>query len=108
VIAEGIKITPPKSLPVPNFTDLKKDYTPENAVAEHTCLRWQRTLEVIWRSQNLHASMGIYYLGLLSAKASKDILKAGFKVGTNSSKRATRHERASQGDGAGGGPTYSS
>ena len=54
-------------------------------------------------SQNLHASMGLYYLGLLSAKASKDVLNAGFKVENEFLKAAQLDlSGASQGDGAGG------
>jgi D-alanyl-D-alanine carboxypeptidase/D-alanyl-D-alanine-endopeptidase (penicillin-binding protein 4) len=47
--------------------------------------------------------MGLYYLGLLSAKASKDVLNAGFKVENEFLKSAQLDlSGASQGDGAGG------
>jgi PBP4 family serine-type D-alanyl-D-alanine carboxypeptidase len=104
VVGQGIRITQQKSGPTPDFAMLKSNYTPENAVAEHISPPLSADVKVTLKvSQNLHASMGIYYLGLLSAKASKDVLNAGFKV-ENEFLRAAKLDLsgASQGDGAGG------
>ena len=104
VASEGIKIAPPKSSQAPDFAVLKKNYTPDNAVAEHVSPPLSADVKVTLKvSQNLHASMGLYYLGLLSAKASKDVLNAGFKVENEFLKAAQLDlNGASQGDGAGG------
>ena len=104
IAGEGIKIAAAKSSEAPDFAVLKKDYTPENAVAEHVSPPLSADVKVTLKvSQNLHASMGIYYLGLLSAKASKNVLNAGFKV-ENEFLTAAQLDLsgASQGDGAGG------
>lgn len=100
----GIGIVPPKSSQAPDFAVLKKNYTPENMVAEHVSLPLSADVKVTLKvSQNLHASMGLYYLGLLSAKANKDVLNAGFKVENEFLKAAQLDlSGASQGDGAGG------
>jgi PBP4 family serine-type D-alanyl-D-alanine carboxypeptidase len=100
----GIGIAPPKSSQAPDFAALKKNYTPENVVAEHVSLPLSADVKVTLKvSQNLHASMGLYYLGLLSAKASKDVLNEGFKVENEFLKAAQLNmDGASQGDGAGG------
>jgi len=103
VADEGIKIAP-KSSQAPDFAVLKKNYTPDNAVAEHVSPPLAGDVKVTLKvSQNLHASMGLYYLGLLSAKASKNVLNEGFKVENEFLKAAQLDlNGASQGDGAGG------
>ncbi len=104
-IAEaGVEIKPTQSSAPPDFAVLKKNYTSENAVAEHVSPPLSADVKVTLKvSQNLHASMGIYLLGLLSAKAPKDVLNAGFKVENEFLKGARLDmSGASQGDGAGG------
>jgi len=73
-------------------------------VAEHVSLPFSEDVRITLKvSQNLHASMGIYYLGLLSAKASNKVLNAGFKVENEFLSTAKLDlTGASQGDGAGG------
>jgi D-alanyl-D-alanine carboxypeptidase/D-alanyl-D-alanine-endopeptidase (penicillin-binding protein 4) len=100
----GIQIEPPKTSKAPDFAAIKRDYTTENVVAEHVSPPFSEDVRVTLKvSQNLHASMGIYYLGLLSAKASNKVLNAGFKV-ENEFLTAAKLDLtgASQGDGAGG------
>jgi PBP4 family serine-type D-alanyl-D-alanine carboxypeptidase len=101
---EGIKVAPANSSQAPDFAGLKKSYTPENVVAEHVSPPLSADVKVTLKvSQNLHASMGIYYLGMLSAKASKNVLNAGFEVENEFLKAAKLDlSGASQGDGAGG------
>ena len=54
-------------------------------------------------SHNLHASMGPYLLGIYGAKATKDVLKAGFKMENEFLTSAKLDlSGASQGDGEGG------
>ncbi len=101
----GILIKPKKgNEAIKDFTGYAKFYKSENQVAEHVSLPLSEDIRITLKvSQNLHAGMGPYYLGLLVAKDSKDPLKAGFKI-----ERAFLTEAnldlsgASQGDGAGG------
>jgi PBP4 family serine-type D-alanyl-D-alanine carboxypeptidase len=104
VTAAGIEIKPPaKSQPL-DFASLKKFYTSDNVVAEHTSPPLSEDVKVTLKvSHNLHASMGPYLLGIYGAKASKDVLKAGFKLENEFLRSANLDlSGASQGDGAGG------
>ena len=100
----GIQIKPGNSSETPDFAALKKFYTPDNVVAEHTSPPMSEDVKITLKvSHNLHASMGPYYLGLFVARASKDVLNAGFKVENEFLKSANLDlSGASQGDGEGG------
>jgi len=100
----GIRIVSGKASRQPDFAALKRDYASENMVAEHISPPLSEDVRLTLKvSQNLHASMGIYYLGLFVAKASKDVLNAGFKVENEFLKSAKLDlSGASQGDGEGG------
>ncbi len=104
IAGAGIKIAPAKASQAPDIAVLKENYTPANVVAEHVSPPLSADVKVTLKvSQNLHASMGIYYLGLLAAKASKNVLNEGFKVENEFLKAAQLDlSGASQGDGAGG------
>jgi len=104
VTAAGIQIQSRKSFAPPDLAALKKVYTPDNVIAEHTSPPMSEDIKITLKvSHNLHASMGQYYLGLLVAKASTDVLNAGFKVENEFLKSAHLDlSGASQGDGAGG------
>ncbi|HEV2101905.1 MAG TPA: D-alanyl-D-alanine carboxypeptidase/D-alanyl-D-alanine-endopeptidase [Candidatus Acidoferrum sp.] len=103
--AKGIEIKAKKSgAVVKDFSLLQHFYTAENQVAEHVSPPLSEEIKITLKvSQNLHAGMGPYFLGLLGAKNSKDPLFAGFKL-----ERAFLADAkldlsgASQGDGAGG------
>jgi len=73
-------------------------------VAEHVSPPLAEEVKITLKvSQNLHAGMGPYYLGLLAANDKKDPLRAGFKVEREFLKQARLDlSGASQGDGAGG------
>lgn len=103
--ASGIQIKPGKrEAPPPDFAALKKLYTPDNVVAEHTSPPMSEDIKITLKvSQNLHASMGPYYLGWFVAKSSKDALNAGFRIENEFLKSANQDmSGASQGDGEGG------
>jgi D-alanyl-D-alanine carboxypeptidase/D-alanyl-D-alanine-endopeptidase (penicillin-binding protein 4) len=104
VTAAGIEIKPPKKSQAPDFAAMKKFYTSDNVVAEHTSPPLSEDVKVTLKvSHNLHASMGLYLLGLYEAKATKDPLKAGFKLENEFLKSANLDiHGASQGDGEGG------
>ena len=103
--AKGIAIRAKKSdAAVKDFSLLQHFYTAENQVAEHVSPPLSEDIKITLKvSQNLHASMGPYFLGLLVAKNTKDPVSAGFKL-----ERAFLGDAqldlsgASQGDGAGG------
>ncbi len=103
--AAGIVIkTKTSNAAIKDFGPYRRFYTPENQVAEHESPPLSEEVKITLKvSQNLHAGMGPYYLGLLVAKDRKDPIHAGFKM-----ERAFLTEAnldlsgASQGDGAGG------
>ncbi len=103
--AAGVVIKSGKSADsIKDFASYAKFYKTENQVAEHVSPPLSEDVRITLKvSQNLHAGMGLYYLGLLLARDSKDPLRAGFKI-----ERAFLTEAkldlngASQGDGAGG------
>lgn len=103
IAAAGIQIGPMKARRPPDFTSLARYYTPENVVAEHTSPPLSEDTKVTLKvSQNLHASMGPYYLGWFVARTRKDPLPAGFKVENEFLKNAQLDlSGASQGGGAG-------
>ena len=102
---KGIEIKPKRaSAAFPNFATLQRFYSPEYRVAEHSSPPLREDVRITLKvSQNLHAGMGPYFLGLLAAKDLKDPVHAGFKI-----ERAFLTEAnldlngASQGDGEGG------
>jgi PBP4 family serine-type D-alanyl-D-alanine carboxypeptidase len=105
VRAAGIEIKSEKSKNT--LTDpapYKRFYTAENQVAEHISPPLSEDIRITLKvSQNLHAGMGPYYLGLLVAKDTKDPLRAGFKIEHSFLTDAKLDlTGASQGDGAGG------
>jgi PBP4 family serine-type D-alanyl-D-alanine carboxypeptidase len=104
VTSAGIAIKPKKSADAQDFSTFQKFYTKENIVAEHVSPPLSEEIKITLKvSQNLHAGMGPYLLGLLAAKTTKDPLRAGFKIEkvflTDAKLDLTG---ASQGDGAGG------
>ncbi len=92
------------TLPSPDFAHYQRFYTPENQVAEHVSPPLSEEIKVTLKvSQNLHAGMGPYLLGLLVAKDTKDPLHAGFGVENAFLTEAKLDlSSAAQGDGAGG------
>lgn len=105
VRAAGISMKSKSPNPtIKDFTAYKGFYTAENQVAEHVSPPLAEEVKITLKvSQNAHAGMGPYYLGLLVAKNSKDPLHAGFKIEREFLKEANMDlTGASQGDGAGG------
>jgi D-alanyl-D-alanine carboxypeptidase/D-alanyl-D-alanine-endopeptidase (penicillin-binding protein 4) len=103
--AKGIAIKAKKSeTPIKDFSSLRHFYTAENQVAEHVSPPLSEEIKITLKvSQNLHAGMGPYFLGLLVAKNTKDPVSAGFKVEHAFLTDAKLDlSGASQGDGAGG------
>ena len=101
----GIQIKPKKGEDaVKDFKRFQKFYQPEFQVAEHVSPPLSEEVKITLKvSQNLHAGMGPYLLGLLAAKDSKDPLRAGFRVEHKFLTEAQLDlSEASQGDGAGG------
>jgi PBP4 family serine-type D-alanyl-D-alanine carboxypeptidase len=94
------ELKPPRSY----YSYDKKFYTDANVVAEHVSPPLAEEVKVTLKvSQNLHAGIGPYLLGLLVAKDAKDPLQAGFGVERVFLKEAMLDlTGASQGDGAGG------
>jgi len=104
ITSAGIAIKP-KSASIPgDFAIFHRFYVRENQVAEHVSPPFSEEIKVTLKvSQNLHAGMGPYLLGLLVAKSVKDPLRAGFKVENAFLSEAKLDlSGASQGDGAGG------
>ena len=100
----GIPVNAKAASPVTDFTPYQRFYTAENQLAEHVSPPLSEEIKITLKvSQNLHAGMGPYLLGLLVAKDVKDPIHAGFKT-----ERAFLQEAkldlsgAAQGDGAGG------
>jgi PBP4 family serine-type D-alanyl-D-alanine carboxypeptidase len=80
--AKGIEIKSKKSdAVVKDFSSLQHFYTAENQVAEHVSPPLSEEIKITLKvSQNLHAGMGPYFLGLFVAKNTKDPVAAGFKL----------------------------
>jgi len=107
LLAAGISGKFQKNLatpPIMDFVQYQRFYTPENQVAEHVSPPLSEEVKVTLKvSQNLHAGMGPYLLGLLVAKDTKDPLRAGFSVEHAFLTDAKLDlSGAAQGDGAGG------
>ena len=103
--AKGIAVQPKKSgEAVKDFSAFRRFYTTENQVAEHISPPLSEEIKITLKvSQNLHAGMGPYFLGLLVAKNTKDPLSAGFRLEHEFLTDAKLDlSGASQGDGAGG------
>ena len=102
--AAGVSIKSPKHPAPPDFPSSMHFYAPDNRLGEHISLPLAEEIKVTLKvSQNLHAGMGPYLLGALTAKNGKDPLAAGFAL-----ERAFFQDAKldlsgiSQGDGAGG------
>jgi PBP4 family serine-type D-alanyl-D-alanine carboxypeptidase len=104
LVASGIAIKSPKRTEPTIFPTYLKFYVPENLVAEHTSLPLSEEVKVTLKvSQNLHAGMGPYLLGALSAKNARDLRQAGFGVEQQFLQDAQLDMSGiSQGDGEGG------
>jgi N-acyl-D-amino-acid deacylase len=107
LIAAGISRKSRRELsksPSADFAGFQPFYKPENQVAEHISPPLSEEIKVTLKvSQNLHAGMGPYLLGLLVAKDANDPLHAGFKVEQAFLQEAKLDlSGAAQGDGAGG------
>jgi PBP4 family serine-type D-alanyl-D-alanine carboxypeptidase len=104
LVGAGIEIKSPKHAAVPDFSLYHRFYKEENQVGDHTSLPLAEEVKVTLKvSQNLHAGMGPYLLGVLVAKGASDPLHAGFAVEREFLQQAKLDlSGISQGDGAGG------
>jgi N-acyl-D-amino-acid deacylase len=104
LVAAGVEIKAPSKSTAPDFKAFARLYIPENQVAEHVSLPLAEEIKVTLKvSQNLHASMGPYLLGVLVAKDLADPVHAGFKVERTFLQEAKLDlSGLSQGDGEGG------
>lgn len=104
LLAAGVEIKAPKHAAPPDFSADARFYTPENQVAEHVSVPLAEEIKVTLKvSQNLHAGMGPYLLGTLSAKDTKNPLEAGFAIEKTFLLSANLDlSGISQGDGEGG------
>jgi N-acyl-D-amino-acid deacylase len=102
--AAGISVKPPKHASAPDFPTLAHSYTAANQVAEHVSLPLAEEIKITLKvSQNLHAGMGPYLLGVLQGKGGRDPLNAGFAAEREFLQEAKLDlSGVSQGDGAGG------
>ncbi len=102
--AAHIALKNDSTAPPKDFVPYQHFYTAENQVAEHVSPPLSEEIKITLKvSQNLHAGMGPYLLGLLSSKDPKDPLHAGFKIEQSFLKQAGLDlSGAAQGDGAGG------
>ena len=100
----GIAINVKAPGPVADFTPYQRFYTAGNQLAEHISPPLSEEIKITLKvSQNLHAGMGPYLLGLLVAKDTKDPIHAGFKTEQSFLQEAKLDlSGAAQGDGAGG------
>jgi PBP4 family serine-type D-alanyl-D-alanine carboxypeptidase len=101
---EGVELRRPVYSGEADFAPLTRFYTADHQVAEHVSLPLSEEIKITLKvSQNLHAGMGPYLLGLLAGKDSVNPLRKGFAL-----ERAFLEDAhldlsgASQGDGAGG------
>jgi N-acyl-D-amino-acid deacylase len=100
----GISVNSKAAAPMADFTPLQHFYTAENQLAEHISPPLSEEIKITLKvSQNVHAGMGPYLLGLLVAKDMKDPIHAGFKTEQAFLQEAKLDlSGAAQGDGAGG------
>lgn len=103
---KGVAASMPPVGEEPDFTKLAASYTDANKVAEHVSLPLSEEIKVTLKvSQNLHASMMPYLLGVLVAKNREQPEQAGFDAERDFLRKAGLDtDGASQGDGAGGAP----
>src|SRR5258708_13303012 len=102
---KGITTNPKNSAPpVKALPSFQHFYTSEYQVAQHVSPPLSEEIKITLKvSQNLHAGMGPYFLGLFVAKNTKDPISACFKVEQTFLTGAKLDlSGASQGDGAGG------
>ncbi len=102
--AAGIRIKNGPAPSIADFSPYARFYSAVNQVAEHVSPPLSEEIKVTLKvSQNLHAGMGPYLLGLLVANDAKDPVHAGFKVEQAFLQEAKLDlSGAAQGDGAGG------
>jgi PBP4 family serine-type D-alanyl-D-alanine carboxypeptidase len=100
----GITVNLKPAAPVADFTPYQRFYTAENQLAEHISPPLSEEIKITLKvSQNLHAGMGPYLLGLLVAKDRKDPIHSGFRTEQAFLQEAKLDlSGAAQGDGAGG------
>jgi N-acyl-D-amino-acid deacylase len=100
----GVEVKSPSGPAALDFSPFTRFYTAENQVAEHVSPPLSEEIKVTLKvSQNLHAGMGPYLLGVLVAKDTKNPLDAGFHVEQEFLQSAKLDlSGAGQGDGAGG------
>jgi PBP4 family serine-type D-alanyl-D-alanine carboxypeptidase len=98
----GINVQQPKFVPFEPTTT--RFYIAENLLADHVSPPLSEEIKVTLKvSQNLHASLGQFYLGAFAATNSKDPVADGFKIERAFLDAANLDlSGASQGDGAGG------
>ena len=104
LVSAGIEIKAPKHAATPDFSSYQRFYKEDDQVAEHVSLPLAEEVKVTLKvSQNLHAGMGPYLLGVLAAKNGSDPLHAGFAIERGFLQQAKLDlSGISQGDGAGG------
>jgi PBP4 family serine-type D-alanyl-D-alanine carboxypeptidase len=78
--AAGVTVHTPKSAPEPDSAqDLRSMYAAGNMIAEHISPPLSEEVKVTLKvSQNLHAHLAMYNLGIYKAHATTDVEQAGF------------------------------
>ena len=104
LVAAGVELKSPSGPAPSDFASPTRLYTTQNQVAEHVSPPLSEEIKVTLKvSQNLHAGMGPYLLGVLVGKDTKNPLDAGFRVEHEFLQSAKLDLSGSgQGDGAGG------
>jgi D-alanyl-D-alanine carboxypeptidase/D-alanyl-D-alanine-endopeptidase (penicillin-binding protein 4) len=100
---DGIKVEGKVGPKKPDFSALKRFYTPERRVAEHVSPPLAQEVKVTLKvSQNLHACMMPYILGAVVGKATKKVEQKGFSLERSFLEEGHLDlDGASQADGAG-------
>ncbi|MBV8246365.1 MAG: D-alanyl-D-alanine carboxypeptidase/D-alanyl-D-alanine-endopeptidase [Candidatus Eremiobacteraeota bacterium] len=79
--AAGVTVRAPTAAAPPDFSALKSAYTDGAVVAEHVSPPLSEDVKITLKvSQNLHADLGIYWLGVYKAHATHDVVQSGFDV----------------------------
>jgi N-acyl-D-amino-acid deacylase len=101
---KGVDIAVTAAGTSPDFKLLAANYKPENLLAEHISPPLKEDVKITLKvSQNLHASVGPFLLGALSAHKDQEIDQAGFDVEHEFLKKSGLDlTAAAQTDGAGG------
>lgn len=104
LVANGIELKKPLVTTQPDFTSLNSSYTSGNLLAEHVSPPLKEEIRLTLKvSQNLHASMGQFFLGSLVAHDAMEPEKKGFDIEREFLLNAHLDlSGASQGDGEGG------